>query len=460
MKSVHMLKAEHGVAATALSPALLAEAQAEAVAELRRMIEILPEGDEKEAALAQLAIEEGTAVKLMKEAALAAAIAAGLNALSAIPAGPEKNLAIVSMTVMENVKYMTNDDVNVVVNKWLGSELNESNMPSPRSIQKRRDAEKAEEEANAEKMRQAQEELMKIEAEKLMARFIAEIDSVKSELTQAEAEVMHHKETIEVEKADLEMKNNLLSALEVSIVNQTLQRDHEREEWKAMQRLCAKLLRTYRGQIRDRIMSAYISCWHHKTNKAYSEGFYRKIERLQKNIRQQTQEKITIEKTLQALMDGTWKDDGSGIQEEEASLPALTAVSVLDMTLALRMGPTLVSRSGIVINNMKALGYSDDDCNVICRGLFLDHDEEDMRAAWKLFADEGSINTFEFKEIVPLLGGKASVFLSDEKVDELFALADADGSGEIDYDEFVVLIKGLNTNDTGSLFSSFGDFGL
>lgn len=47
-----------------------------------------------------------------------------------------------------------------------------------------------------------------------------------------------------------------------------------------------------------------------------------------------------------------------------------------------------------------------------------------------------------------------------EKIDELFKLADGDGSGRIEFPEFVILMKGMNPKDGGEGGGAFGGFSI
>ena len=57
-----------------------------------------------------------------------------------------------------------------------------------------------------------------------------------------------------------------------------------------------------------------------------------------------------------------------------------------------------------------------------------------MEAAWRVFdmRGEGELNTEEFSQVLPLLGED----VPEEEIDALFEMADADGSGLIEYEEF------------------------
>ena len=106
------------------------------------------------------------------------------------------------------------------------------------------------------------------------------------------------------------------------------------------------------------------------------------------------------------------------------------------------------------LTGMKAAGYSDEDCCEVCRALFMDQTEDDMRPAWDIFSKGGAkIDAFTFKRVLPLMGDE----VSDDAIEDLFELADTDGSGDIDFKEFMVLVKGMNPKpaeeEGGGMFS-------
>ena len=53
---------------------------------------------------------------------------------------------------------------------------------------------------------------------------------------------------------------------------------------------------------------------------------------------------------------------------------------------------------------------------------------------------EGSISAEDFKKSLPLMGEE----VPEERINQLFTEADTDGSGMIEFPEFVVMVKGMN----------------
>ena len=84
----------------------------------------------------------------------------------------------------------------------------------------------------------------------------------------------------------------------------------------------------------------------------------------------------------------------------------MTAATVLDAGIKVRMNPLQLRKAGAIIDNMKSADYTDEQINHICRALFCDQTEEDMRPAWEVFDPEstGELAASEFREILPLMG--------------------------------------------------------
>ncbi|KAH7968641.1 hypothetical protein HPB52_010497 [Rhipicephalus sanguineus] len=65
--------------------------------------------------------------------------------------------------------------------------------------------------------------------------------------------------------------------------------------------------------------------------------------------------------------------------------------------------------------------------------------EEEIREAFRVFDRDGNgfITATELRHVMTTLGEK----LTDEEVDAMIREADMDGDGQINYEEFVALIK-------------------
>lgn len=135
----------------------------------------------------------------------------------------------------------------------------------------------------------------------------------------------------------------------------------------------------------------------------------------------------------------------------------MTAMSVLDAGIKVKMNPLQMRKAGAIIQNMQIAGYSDDEINHICRALFLDHTEEQMEPAWKKVFDKegkGALSGAEFKKVLPLMGED----VPEEKIDALFKAVDTDGSGMIEFPEFQELVKGMNPKEGEEGNSALGGF--
>eukprot|EP00658_Telonema_sp_P-2_P040442 TRINITY_DN28925_c0_g1_i1.p1 TRINITY_DN28925_c0_g1~~TRINITY_DN28925_c0_g1_i1.p1 ORF type:complete len:221 (+),score=69.72 TRINITY_DN28925_c0_g1_i1:59-721(+) len=125
----------------------------------------------------------------------------------------------------------------------------------------------------------------------------------------------------------------------------------------------------------------------------------------------------------------------------------MTAAAVLDAEFSL-MNPLQLRKAGAIVGNMKDAGYDNKQINHICRALFGDHSDEDMQCAWEVFDHKGvgELDVDEFKEVLPLMGET----VPPEEVAQLFDDVDENGSGRLEYPEFVKLIKAMNPKKEGS----------
>jgi len=78
----------------------------------------------------------------------------------------------------------------------------------------------------------------------------------------------------------------------------------------------------------------------------------------------------------------------------------------------------------------------DEFLNVMAKKIY-DDTLDDFRAAFKMFdkTGDGQISPHEFKYVIQHLGAN----ITDEEVEDMIKIADADGNGEIDFDEFVMM---------------------
>merc|ERR1712070_790936 len=98
-------------------------------------------------------------------------------------------------------------------------------------------------------------------------------------------------------------------------------------------------------------------------------------------------------------------------------------------------------KAGVVMQNMRKAGYTPKMANTLCRALFCEQDEKQLRKAFKFYdTDEsGAISQSEFRQAIPLMGEN----ITDDRVDELFKKA-VDEDGTISFDGFCRLVRTLN----------------
>ena len=62
-----------------------------------------------------------------------------------------------------------------------------------------------------------------------------------------------------------------------------------------------------------------------------------------------------------------------------------SAATVLDASTKVKMNPLELRKAGVIIENMKGDGYSETQINMVCKALFLDQVDADVKEAWKVF---------------------------------------------------------------------------
>ena len=86
--------------------------------------------------------------------------------------------------------------------------------------------------------------------------------------------------------------------------------------------------------------------------------------------------------------------------------------------------------------------------------------EKDIRDSFALYDRDGngSISLIELREVLRNIGEK----VTDDEINQIIRIADQDGDGEIDYDEFVELrskLKGDEKEDLRKAFAVFDQVG-
>ena len=82
--------------------------------------------------------------------------------------------------------------------------------------------------------------------------------------------------------------------------------------------------------------------------------------------------------------------------------------------------------------------------------------EKDIRESFSLYDRDGngSISLLELREVLRNLGEK----VTDDEINQIIRMADQDGDGEIDYDEFVALRRKLKGDEKEDLRKAFDVF--
>jgi len=152
------------------------------------------------------------------------------------------------------------------------------------------------------------------------------------------------------------------------------------------------------------------------------------IEDLEGQLSRAHEERVVVEKA--------W-------QEEKAK--ATYATEPASGTDQVQINPLQLRKCGAVIKQMQGGGYNNEQINDVCRALFLSQSEEDMATAFNIFdKDEGGyLDASEFRKALPLLGEN----MLPSQVDKLFEDVDTDGSGQIEFPEFCVMVKSMNPKD-------------
>ena len=127
---------------------------------------------------------------------------------------------------------------------------------------------------------------------------------------------------------------------------------------------------------------------------------------------------------------------------------SVQAATALESHFAATLSPLELRRAGRVISNLREAEYDGREARVIVHACFGAPSEDDLRAAFAILDHDGggSIDGDEFREMLPLLCGEHLPF---DKTESLFAQADRDKSGVIEFSEFVWLLGALSAELSG-----------
>lgn len=137
------------------------------------------------------------------------------------------------------------------------------------------------------------------------------------------------------------------------------------------------------------------------------------------------------------------------------ALKALDTLTIVSRALA---STSEVRKAVIVAKQMRSAGYEEEMVTAICRALFGDQSDKEMKKAFKFFDKDGggTLSKGELREALPLMGEN----VPPARIDELFKIVDADGGGTICFEEFVTLVKGMNPRgaEVNAAFAAFQGF--
>lgn len=147
------------------------------------------------------------------------------------------------------------------------------------------------------------------------------------------------------------------------------------------------------------------------------------------------------------------RDEEQDSEIMERALILLDTYSVVSKAL----GRNSLVKAVNVVHQMRNAGYSDEWATALCRALFRRR-EKDLRIAFRLFDKNksGWIDSSELKEALPLMGEE----VPESRIDELFQLVDKEGDGLLNFEEFSLLVSGLNVDGAEGEEDAFAAFRL
>ena len=134
-----------------------------------------------------------------------------------------------------------------------------------------------------------------------------------------------------------------------------------------------------------------------------------------------------------------------------ATVSVLRSLTTLDSDTAGKLRGEQLAKAGNVILRLTQAGFSDEAAATVVRALFLSRSRGHLMEAWEVLQmalshDLGGgvlrniLDAQAFARLLPLLGEH----LSQAKIERLFEAVDVDGSGTLDFDEFVEVVRRLH----------------
>jgi len=155
-------------------------------------------------------------------------------------------------------------------------------------------------------------------------------------------------------------------------------------------------------------------------------------------------------KQLMRLREG----DETDTEVLERALSCLDSYTIVADAMGTRF-PEDLRKASVVARQMRGAGYTDQETVDVCRALFGEQQEKELKRAFKIFTRQGAAGTSrqcgndmkprfidiaDFTRVLPLMGEN----VGPEQIDALFDLVDVDSSGHIAFNEFCIMVKGLN----------------
>eukprot|EP00300_Choanocystis_sp_HF-7_P030038 c38786_g1_i1.p1 GENE.c38786_g1_i1~~c38786_g1_i1.p1 ORF type:complete len:403 (+),score=120.43 c38786_g1_i1:1-1209(+) len=139
----------------------------------------------------------------------------------------------------------------------------------------------------------------------------------------------------------------------------------------------------------------------------------------------------------------------SGTMSE--SFKTLTVLKAGTKAKILTLSPLQMSKVGRIITNMQGYGFTDEEIDTLVRALYVSQTDSNLMHSFEMLDEKlngsklGYLKGSDFRVVLPLCGEE----VQEDEVDELFKKVDADGSGNVEFEEFRELMIAMNPPDGG-----------